>query len=61
MRIAPGPRQDGRTSGAVAAPPRKPGNALGPLVDDTSRNIPRASFTTSSFEASARPGVTPGM
>ena len=51
MRIAPGPRENGCTSPAVAAPPQEAGNALDPRVDDTRRNISRASSTTSSFEA----------
>ena len=47
MCIAPGPREDGRTSSAGAARPREPGgrNALGPCVDDISRNISLASST----------------
>ena len=53
VRIAPGSHENGPISAAIASPPREPGrrNALGPGVDDTSRNISRAFSTTSSFEA----------
>ena len=53
MRIAPGPREDGRTCATVAATPRNPGYALGSRVDDTRRNVSLVSSTTSGFEAPA--------
>ena len=53
MPIAPGPREDGRTCATVAATPRKRGYALGSRLEDTRRNILRASSTTSSFETPA--------
>ena len=53
MRIAPGSREDGRISAAVASPPREPGrrSVLGPRVYHTSRKNSCGSSTTSSLEA----------